>query len=1120
MKRTTWLVSLLLLAGLLLAAVPPAQAQATEVWVCPTGSCQGTPGYTTIQAAIDAVSAGGTVHVAAGTYTGSLTIAKALALDGAGASACEVRGRLDVTAAGVTVRGLKFTGPAGSGDGHIVRLSGANNAVLEDCTLASLSNYANGYGLRVANTTGATCRRLAISGISGSTMAAGVLLEAGANGNTFEALTISSLSSSGGSAYGVRWASAVSGNTFSGLTVTNLTAASGQQASGVSAIGGSGHLFSTVDVSTLQGSPVRAVHLESVSNSTVRGLRFDATGSSSGNNIEGVYAKGGSGIAIEASEVANGTRGIVVEGAGLTASQCMLTGNRRGALIYPNSTVVLRDNAIAGNADYGIEVSSGVVVDAIGNWWGSPTGPKTSNPGGTGDSFNGTVTFSPWLGDGTDTSTERGFQPNPLRYGIPTRLAFSTQPGSAVVGQPLSPQPVVQAQDAAGNLGYNYQQAVTVALGANPAGGTLSGTRVVTASHGTATFTNLAVDRIGSGYTLSATASGLTAATSAPFDVRALPPVLTGLSPDHATVGSGGLSLAVSGTGFAPQSSVRWNGQTRPTTYTAATALVAQVEAADLAAAGTAAVTVLNPDGQVSNSLAFTIRPLPAQVWVDARWAGLPPDADPDGDGPASHMGYDAFADPQAAMAAVARGGAVHIAPGTYAGGLVVGIDGLTIELNGATIGAGSPAFTVTADDVTIQNGVLDGAGDTTGASAIVVAAGVSRLWVHDCEIKNWPADGIHLEGAVDGLKIIDNAIHDNGGDGIELNGTPTGTVLVIGNSLRNNGGYGIYAVSGGLSAEYNEWGHIDGPAAGDGVSGAVDAEPWLFGQVAADVVPEPARVRVGETVDVNVRVTAASLSGAQFTLAYDPARLEVLGTTSAGPGYFAGALGAEAMRDDSAGLVHYSAARQAGEAPLTGQATLLTVRFRARGIAGAQATTTVGIDAASVGLAAPGGVRIRPLSVTGDSLTILGTTTVSGVVRLQGRGDWSGARVDAGPGANYGDDPAPVTTDAWGRYAFAATDDHYPVTAEMARYLDAAAEVEVTGGAAVLATVELLGGDVNDDDVIDITDITAISGLLFGSAVDAATTAADINYDGWVDILDLALAAGNYGLRGTPWAP
>jgi alpha-tubulin suppressor-like RCC1 family protein len=61
---------------------------------------------------------------------------------------------------------------------------------------------------------------------------------------------------------------------------------------------------------------------------------------------------------------------------------------------------------------------------------------------------------------------------------------------------------------------------LTVALGANPSGGTLSGNATVNARDGVATFNGLSVDRPGSGYTLTAAASGLAAATSSSFTVH------------------------------------------------------------------------------------------------------------------------------------------------------------------------------------------------------------------------------------------------------------------------------------------------------------------------------------------------------------------------------------------------------------------------------------------------------------------------------------------------------------------------------------------------------------------------------------------------------------------------
>jgi YVTN family beta-propeller protein len=70
--------------------------------------------------------------------------------------------------------------------------------------------------------------------------------------------------------------------------------------------------------------------------------------------------------------------------------------------------------------------------------------------------------------------------------------------------------------------------------------------------------------------------------------------------------------LTVSGDNFVPSSVVRWNGADRPTTPypdSQGEILTAQISASDIAAAGTAAVTVFNPPpgGGSSNSLTFTI---------------------------------------------------------------------------------------------------------------------------------------------------------------------------------------------------------------------------------------------------------------------------------------------------------------------------------------------------------------------------------------------------------------------------------------------------------------------------------------------------------------------------------
>jgi len=62
---------------------------------------------------------------------------------------------------------------------------------------------------------------------------------------------------------------------------------------------------------------------------------------------------------------------------------------------------------------------------------------------------------------------------------------------------------------------------VTLAIGTNPGGGTLSGTVTVAATAGVATFSTLSIDKAGTGYTLVSSASGPTGGPSSAFDITA-----------------------------------------------------------------------------------------------------------------------------------------------------------------------------------------------------------------------------------------------------------------------------------------------------------------------------------------------------------------------------------------------------------------------------------------------------------------------------------------------------------------------------------------------------------------------------------------------------------------------
>ncbi|MFN8630500.1 MAG: hypothetical protein U0838_09340 [Chloroflexota bacterium] len=138
-----------------------------------------------------------------------------------------------------------------------------------------------------------------------------------------------------------------------------------------------------------------------------------------------------------------------------------------------------------------------------------------------------------------------------ITVGAPAKLAFGTQPGGGTAGAAWATQPAVLVQDAGGNTVPTATNAVAIALGAGPAGATLTCTGGLTlaATAGTAGFAGCTIDKAGTGYTLVASATGLTSITSATLSV----------------VAAGGVALAVTtqpgggigGTAWGTQPSIR-----------------------------------------------------------------------------------------------------------------------------------------------------------------------------------------------------------------------------------------------------------------------------------------------------------------------------------------------------------------------------------------------------------------------------------------------------------------------------------------------------------------------------------------------------------------------------------
>lgn len=74
-------------------------------------------------------------------------------------------------------------------------------------------------------------------------------------------------------------------------------------------------------------------------------------------------------------------------------------------------------------------------------------------------------------------------------------------------------------------------------------------------------------------------------------------PAVSSVSPPSVTAGGPAFTMTVLGSGFSSGSTVQWNGSPRSTQYVSATELLAQINAADIAATGSASITVTNPQG-------------------------------------------------------------------------------------------------------------------------------------------------------------------------------------------------------------------------------------------------------------------------------------------------------------------------------------------------------------------------------------------------------------------------------------------------------------------------------------------------------------------------------------------
>ncbi len=199
----------------------------------------------------------------------------------------------------------------------------------------------------------------------------------------------------------------------------------------------------------------------------------------------------------------------------------------------------------------------------------------------------------------------------------------------------------------------------------------------------------------------------------------------------------------------------------------------------------------------------------PAVVYVDDSWLGTPPGDDPDGPGPATNFGYDAFATVQDGVNGVATGGTIYVADGTY-------------YEHDITI---SQSLTLTGDPGDAQPGpglsapVVDG--EDTYTDAFLIANGTSNVTIQGFEIRNYATvtPGANGEGnavqawvnGTDHITVTDNYMHNLDWNGVLVgndNGIAGHSYWTVARNILTDFGPPAFATSG-YGLEVSDASHV-----------------------------------------------------------------------------------------------------------------------------------------------------------------------------------------------------------------------------------------------------------------------------------------------------------------------
>ena len=266
-----------------------------------------------------------------------------------------------------------------------------------------------------------------------------------------------------------------------------------------------------------------------------------------------------------------------------------------------------------------------------------------------------------------------------------------------------------------------------------------------------------------------------------------------------------------------------------------------------------------------------------------------------------------------------------------------------------------------------------------------------------------------------------------------------------------------------------------------------------------ASVMLNPASVLVGGTSAGTVMLTNIPQGGyasAEFTCSFDPALVSISNIADAG---LFGSDPAAAINGPANGSFVFAVAGSNGQrATSDGAVFTFTVTALAVGEAEINCVARVSAGGSLTTIASTPATLLITAAESTVNGTVLATKPVT-VTLYDGNAVETSGLVDAN-----------------GNFTLTAPAGSYSAVASAPGFLRAQGNVVLTSGVTTtMPTISLLAGDIDGNDVIDQFDALTI-GINYNLA---APTAADLNNDGTINVLDLEMLAANYRDTGpTAW--